>query len=800
MKVSYNWLRELVEVDWSPEEMAHRLTLAGTACETVIDLGARFSKMVTGKIESVESIKGADKLKLTQVNVGSEVLEIVCGAPNVAAGQIVPVATVGAVMPDGLTIGRMKKFGVESCGMIASAAELGLSDDHSGIMVFPERTEIGRPLAEALGLDDYTLEFELTPNRADSMSAIGIARDIAALAGKPIRRPTVTVTESAEKSSDYITVEIDDPEFCPRYIGRVIKNVTIGESPDWLKSRLLACGQTPINNVVDITNYVMLEFGQPLHAFDLAHFDTGKVVVRRAEKGKFTTLDEQEREVDESVLMITNGKEDLAAGGVMGGLKSSITETTNDVLLEGANFDPSLIRKSRRVLNLNTDASQRFEKGVDPNITLQATDRATQLLVEIAGGEALSGAVDNYARRIDPIEVSLRVSRMNQILGTDLSAERAVEIFEALELAVIDSSAELIKVSAPTFRPDLEREIDLIEEIARIHGLDNIPTTDGFLAIYAADETAVLNRERSALRDDLHRSLRALGFDEIIGSGLADERLLSALDPELPQARLENPISDEFASMRNSLAYSLLAAAKTNVTHQVMDVRLFEIGNVYGAGIGGEFHEKSRVGALVSGFEERSWRSGKPAVQDFYLLKGALERLSSEVRLADIVLTPENHSCFSQGESFTVSVNDRAIGRLGAIDPAIAKRFDIKQAVWMAEWDLEPYLAAKLPDTRFEPIPRYPSSSRDLAMLVSEETLVGDMVRAINELGGGLVEDVEVFDLFRGKQVGSGQKSVAISIRFRSSEKSLESSEVDGLQEKIIDYLKREFNAEIRDH
>ncbi|HSG99793.1 MAG TPA: phenylalanine--tRNA ligase subunit beta, partial [candidate division Zixibacteria bacterium] len=511
------------------------------------------------------------------------------------------------------------RFGVQSQCMIASERELELSDDHSGIMVLPADAVVGTPLAEALGLCDYTLEFELTPNRADSMSALGIARDVAALAEIKLRRPQFTVSESGEKTRDQLTVEIDDPQFCPRYIGRIIRDVTIGPSPAWLSNRLLASGLTPINNIVDITNYVMLEYGQPLHAFDLAHFPAGKIVVRRARPGVFTTLDGVERTVDETVLMITNGAEDLAAGGVMGGLKSSITETTTDVLLEGANFDPALIRKSRLKLGLQTDASQRFEKGVDPNITREAVDRATQLLVELAGGTALAGAADNYARRIEPQTIELRIARLNKILGTELTRERAAEILSGLELGVETGSTEILRVTAPTFRPDLEREIDLIEEVARIIGFDNIPTTTGYLALYPADREAQVLREKTV--EEIRRTALACGFDEICGSGLADERALEALDPGAPQVRLANPISDEFSSLRNSLAYSLLAAARTNVTHQVTSVQLFELGKVYAPKLDGEFHERERLGLLVTGEAEAFWRGGRGAPLDYYWLK-----------------------------------------------------------------------------------------------------------------------------------------------------------------------------------
>lgn len=805
MKVSYNWIKELTGVEWSPEELAERLTLAGTACETVTCLADNFKRMVVGQVKKVESVPGADRLKLATVNIGDSEASIICGAPNLAEGQKVAVATVGSVLPKLGEIRKVKKFGVESEGMLLSESELGLSDDHSGIMVLSDNCQPGDSLASVLQMDDYMLEFELTPDRPDSLSAIGIARDVIALAGGKLQRPQITLAESKTQSADLISVKIEDQEFCPRYAARIIKNITIAPSPTWLKSRLLGSGITPINNVVDITNYVLLEMGQPLHAFDFAHFHTGEVVVKRAKNGeKFTTLDEVEREADSSVLMITNGQEYLAAGGVMGGLKSSITADTQDVLLEAAYFSPSLIRKSRRKLGLTTDASTLFEKGADPNITVLAIDRAAQLLADLAGGEVCAGVVDEYPTPIEPLLVEIRPQRCNDILGADLTRQQVAEILSSLEFQVSDSGQESdpLLVTVPTFRPDISREIDLIEEVLRIRGIDAIPITTGYLISTETTSDPVQGDKEKRVRA-IPTCLLACGFDEICGSGLADERLLEALDPGSPQVRLANPISDEFASMRNSLAYSLLAAARTNITHQVTGLRLFEIGAIYGANLQAPFHERRRVGLLATGEEERSWRSSNSGSLDFYTITGALERISREAGLPEFKLQPAAESLYSQGESFAISCGSANVGRIGAIKPEIARRFDIKQKVYLAEIDLVDLLQLSVLQVSYKPIPRYPSSSRDLALLVPEETLAGDIVAAIEKKNDGLIADIRVFDVFRGKgasdgKKSAGRKSIAIAIKYQSTERSLESVEVDGLQEEIIVYLKREFKAEIR--
>ncbi len=810
MKISYNWVREIAPVDWSADEMADRLTLAGTACETVIDLSAGFAKMVVGKVETCGPIEESDHLRHATVNVGEQSLNIICGAPNVAAGQLVAVALVGAVMPDGMKISRRKMFGIESEGMILSERELGLSDEHEGIIVLADGLEVGAPLSSIYGLNDYMLEFELTPNRPDSMSAIGIARDVAALAGCEMRRPEVSLTEEQEKTSDSIEVIIEDAEFCPRYTARIVKNVKIGPSPKWLRDKLAASGQTSINNVVDVTNYVMLEFGEPLHAFDLAQFASGKVVIKRAKsKEKFVTLDEVEREVDESVLMITNGSESLAAGGVMGGLHSSVTNATKDILLEAAYFDASLIRKSRRKLGLSTDSSARFERGVDPNLTVTAINRAAQLLVEVAGGSPLAGVVDNYPKSIEPLKVELRPARCHQIMGVKVESERIEEILVGLEMGVTRSdSGEALVVTVPTFRPDITREIDLIEEVTRIIGFDNIPTTKGYLA-------ATDNRKSEAVekQDDLVVTLRqtllGIGFNEICGSGLADGRLLELIDPEKPQIEVANPISDEFGSMRNSLAYSLLNAARVNVTHQTTDLRLFELGNVYGAGIGDKSqafpnvisadHERPCLGVLVTGQNQPDWRSSRSAL-DFYVLKGAIEALRAQGRLAKILISPEKLPVFQRGQGFVLQDRTgKEIGRIGNVDSAILKRFDIKQSVSLFELDVAALTGFIQREKNYQTLSKFPAADRDLSLVLNESTLVGKMLEGVKKVGGELVERVQVFDLFRGKQVPEGKKSVAISIRYRSAKKSLESSQVDGLQQKIIVYLKQEFKAEIRE-
>ncbi|MEA3296466.1 MAG: phenylalanine--tRNA ligase subunit beta, partial [candidate division Zixibacteria bacterium] len=509
MKISYNWLRELTGLDWSPEEMGDRLTLCGTACEYIESTRQHMDKVIIGKVIELNPVQGADKIRQAVVDIGSESLGLICGAPNVAVGQKVPVAMIGAKLAGDIVIRKAKIRGVESVGMICSERELSISDDHSGILVLDDDAPLGKPLVEHLDFDDYILTFELTPNRPDSMSAIGIARDLAVLASTGLCRQVFDLKETSVPTSDFIKVSIDDPTACPRYAARVIRNVTIGPSPWWLKKKLLTAGIRPISNVVDITNFVMLECGHPLHAFDLERFGSGEVVVRRArDKEKFITLDSEEHELTEDILLITNGDTGVAAAGVMGGLDSEVQEDTTNILLEAAYFDPTVIRRSRKQLGVVSESSSRFEKGADPNGIPYAINRAACLFHDICGGEVLRGIVDCYPTEIQPKKIRFRPDRCNAVLGTNISSERMKQIFTALEFSV--SGDEDFEVTAPTFRPDIEREIDLIEEIVRIKGYDSVQDSISNIGpLY----TRIHSEDR--FRSDIRHILNGTGYDEI---------------------------------------------------------------------------------------------------------------------------------------------------------------------------------------------------------------------------------------------------------------------------------------------
>lgn len=795
MKISYKWLLELTGLDWPVEEVAERLTLCGTACEEIEAADRYMDKVVVGEVLDVQSIEGADKIRQVTVDIGNEKLDLVCGAPNVAVGQKVPVALLGAKLAGDIEIKKVKIRGVESIGMICSERELGLSDDHSGIIVLESDAKTGRALSECLKFDDFMLTFELTPNRADSMSAIGIARDLAALAGVKVRKPEIKLTELAEKASDLISVAIENPGDCPRYTARVIKNVKMGPSPWWVKRKLITAGIRPISNVVDVTNLVMLETGQPLHAFDLDRFGSKEVVVRAGNKGeKFITLDGHEHELSSDVTMITNGKAGVAAGGVMGGMNSEIEESTTNILLEAAYFNPKMIRRSRRHLGFVTESSSRFEKGADPNGIPYAIDRAAQLFQELCGGEVCSGIVDCYPEKIEPAKINFRPSRCNHLLGSNITADRMASILTGLELEPVADGEENFEVTIPTFRPDLEREVDLIEEIVRIEGIDNIPTSESnvgslFTPTYFIDSFKKLVRS----------TLTSSGFDEIISHGLADDRLADRLMPGNPRVRILNPVSQDLNVMRDSLAQTVLGIIGNNLAHRSLDLRLFEIGKTYAVPDARDnWVETEKLVIALTGDTQATWRD-RARPLDFYDLTGALKTLMQFCQVDQLELEPDESNWFTKEISFRIVTGNQQVGLIGQVRPDICKQFDVKQAVFLAELTLEPFIENGKPLTTFESLPVYPAALRDLALVVDETVKVGDIVSTVKETVGDLAERVSVFDLYTGKQIERNKKSIAISISYRSQHRSLSSDEIDQRQQVAIVALKKKFDAEIRD-
>lgn len=793
MKVSYQWLKELTGLDWSVEEMADRLTLCGTACEEIVSMGRYLDKVVVGEVTDVQPIPKADKIKRATVSTGSDTLDLVCGAPNVAVGQKVAVALEGAELAGGIKIKKTKIRGVESRGMICAEDELGLSEDHSGIMVLSGDAVPGSPLIDHLHLDDYIMGFELTPNRADSMSAIGIARDLAALNSSRVNYPEINLSTTSEKASDVIKVSIEDAEACPRFTARVIRNVKTGPSPAWLQKRLLAAGMRPISNVVDVSNYVMLETGHPVHAFDLDRFGSDEVVVRRAAEGeKMVTLDEKEHTLTSEVLLITNGKVPVGAAGVMGGRDSEVGDDTRNILLEVACFNPRVIRRGRKQMGIVTEASTRFEKGVDPNDLPEASARVCQLFAALCGGEVLDGIVDCYPHKIEPLTVELRPRRCNAIMGVELPAERMAQILKDLEFKV--SGTDPITVVVPTFRPDITREIDLIEEIARIEGYDSIPdSTDNIGSLY----TPINKGDR--FEDEMRAVLTGVGFDEIMGHGLSDSKLAELLHPGLPQIKIISPVSEDLDIMRNDLAQTALTSISHNLAHRNLDLRFFEIGKAYfPPDDNGAWVEEDRLMLTVTGNTDGNWRE-RPRPLDFYDLTGALDRLARHFHWPRFDFEPADIHYLLPEQSFALKFNGSAIGEIGLLSPEIGRKADIKQPVYIAQLKLAPLFEKSHELVEFEPLPVYPAALRDLALVVDESVPVGQVIDVITDIAGELAESTRIFDLYSGKQIAKGKKSVGVAITYRSPGRSLSSEEVDQMQAGIVSELEKKFKAEIRD-
>ena len=791
MKASYKWLKELVDFDLPVPELALRLTDAGLEVENITPLGADLSQVVVGEIEKISPHPQADKLSVCLVSVGIEDLQIVCGAPNVKEKTKVPVALIGARLPSGMQIAKSNLRGVESFGMICSEKELEIGEDAEGIMILDPKLKVGEPISSALDLEDHVLDIAITPNRPDWLSMIGVAREVAALCGSRVKSTPLALKEINRMASEMVQVKIDDPAGCPRYAARIIDEVSIAASPFWLKRKLQSAGMRSINNVVDVTNLVMLELGHPLHAFDHRLFPQKKVVVRRAQEGeKFVTLDEVERTLNQEVLLITNGMKPVAIGGIMGGLESEVMPDTRTVLLESAYFDPRVIRRGRMLLDLSTESSQRFERGADPNGVIRAIDRAAQLLTDLAGGKVLKGVVDNYPSVIRPVQVTLRPKRVNRILCTNLKARGIKKILTDLEIPV-EGKADLV-VEVPTFRPDLNREIDLIEEIARIYGYANIKTD-----MRAGGNLVTKRHREDEILGEIKQFMEGKGFFEVITNNLVDPEVLKRLNPGVPAIEIKNPLSRDLSVLTNTLVYNSLSTVSWNKNRLERNIRIFELGKVFTGSDGSLPQERHHLGMAISGSRiPTHWESQEKEV-DLYDLKGVLEELGDHLSLP-FELVPGNHILFDSGNCFMVKAGGDFIGFMGGISQKILDIFEIKDKVLWAELDAEKMIPRVPPLKEFSPLPKFPPADRDIAVVVDDKLLSREIMDQIKETGGKLIEHVVLFDVYSGQQIQPGKKSLAYSIRYRSPERTLTDEEVEEIHQKVISELEKSFGAELR--
>lgn len=798
MRVSLNWLKEYVNIDVSPEELAHQMTMLGLEIESIEQLGGDIKDVFVGEILSIEPHPDADKIVVCQTDVGGETaLQICCGAKNMKVGDKVPTAVVGASLPGGFEIARRKMRGVESQGMMCASTELGLPKGEDGLLILDSSAPVGMNIKTHLGLDDTVLEIEVTPNRADWASMIGVARELAALYNTDLRVPEVNVTEEGSPVDGQTSVTVEAADLCPRYMGRVLSNVKVGPSPEWLCKRLIAAGQRPINNIVDITNFVLLETGQPLHAFDLNKLAENRIVVRRAKAGEtINTLDGEKRNLADDMLVIADAKNAQCVAGVMGGADSEVDDATTTIFLESAFFHPASVRKTSRGLALISESSQRFQRGADPEMAAYALDRAAQLMAELFGAAVARGVIDAYPVPFKPREVTLRFARTLRLLGVELAADVQCGLLQRLGLEVIARNDSEATFRVPLRRHDVSMEADLIEEVARLYSFDNIPVTLPTVRpcekVFAPEEARI-----RALR----HFLAGLGLTELYNwSFSCPEDVAKAALPEeyANMVVLQNPLSEKQATMRSSLLQAHLGNAARNLNYGVTSISGFEIGPVYIPAEGDALPSQARrVGIVIAGNAASAGWSQKARPADFYDLKGLVEAV-----LADFGVVAKfeetDFPTFQKGQRAAIVANKKTIGYLGKAASAVVRAFDTEGSIYLAELDLDVLLGSRPAAAQFAPVPTFPPSVRDLAVVVDSNVPAGGLRDMASQSGGNLLRAVEIFDIFTGPQVGEGKKSVALNLVFQSSERTLTDQDTQKAFDKILKRLQHEYKAELR--
>ena len=799
MKVSLSWLKQYIPVDMTVSEICSRLTMAGLETDAVTDRYAWLNTVVTGRISAVIPHPNADKLRLCEVELGDRSVRVVCGAPNVCKGMLAPLALPGTEFPNGRILEKSMIRGETSEGMLCSAAELDLGDDRSGIMVLSPELQPGIPLPKALDLSDVMIEVDLTPNRPDCLSLIGVAREIGVFQGKKVKQPEITLPLGEKDINDLTSVTIAAPNHCPRYAARLIAGISVRPSPWWLRERLQSVGLRSINNIVDVTNFVMMEMGQPLHAFDFDNLAGHRIVVRTASEGeKFTTLDGKERILTPEMLMICDGEKPVAVAGVMGGLNSEIENTTTQVLIESAYFSPASIRKTAKKLGLGTDASHRFERGADPERTIRALDRAAQLMLEVAGGTLISGYIDEHPVQIQNPPIRLSVAGANRHLGLELGRDQMADLLESVEFAVEKQGNLSLRVTPPSFRADVSRPEDLMEEIARLWGYDRIPVT--FPPIPAQ---GIAPAPRVELRNRIRDILSASGFAEVItysfiDAGSCDKLGLKPDDPRRSMVKILNPISEEMSVMRTSLIPGVLETMSRNLARQNRNLKLFETGRIFlSKGQDSLPDQPEMLSGLWTGTRsDISWHE-KESPCDFYDLKGITEGLCRRLGISTEIAALPDADCNYTRPGYTARIlaQGQTLGIIGQVHPRVAEAYDLKQTAWVFELDLEALRPLVSDVKKAMPLPRYPSVSRDITLIVEKRTQAWDLLKYVRNAGEELVEDVFLFDVYEGKNIPQDRKSVSFRIVYRSSESTLEDETVSPVHRKISDMLVQQFNA-----
>ncbi|MFA5322428.1 MAG: phenylalanine--tRNA ligase subunit beta [Smithella sp.] len=790
MLVSLKWLKDYIDIELTAEELAHKLTMAGLEVDEIKNIGPKFSGVVVAKILSVKHHPSADRLSLCDVSDGTENFKIVCGAKNIASGNIVPLAKVGAVIPGGYSIKSTVLRGEKSDGMLCSESELEIGDDESGIMQLPADLPLGLPLEKALSIEDTVLDVNVTPNRSDCLSMIGIAREVSAITGVKMRLPSLKIKESAEDIKSLTSVKIIDADLCPRYTARMIKGIQIKQSPFWLKTRLEAVGLRAINNIVDVTNFVMLEMGQPLHAFDFHFLEEGRIVVRKSkENEEFVSLDGKIRTLPADTLLICDGLKPVAIGGIMGGLNSEVKEDTQIVFLESAYFNPSSIRRSARKLSMPTDAAFRFERGIDPEGVTNALNRAAQLIADLSEGSICKNYIDEYPVKVSSVQnIPLRIERIRQFTGTEISAKDVVRILRAIGMVLKQKGKGVYLVTPPTSRVDISREIDLIEEVIRLYGYDRVPVT---LPDVCVTETADI--PRLEMEEKIRQLLIGSGYTEIVNysfeSPMAVDMLcLPEKDERRNSVRISNPLGEELSSMRTTMIHGLLETMKKNANNGSFDLKIFEMGRIFLNRQEGELaEEKNKLAGLITGeISDSFWNSGKTV--DFYTLKGCLENIFYDLKINDCrYISKTSESFLHPGESCEIILNNDQIGFFGEIHPDVMEKYDLKNHAYVFEINLD-ILATHYIDRKifYRGISSFPAVTRDVAFVVADAMEADKMLSIICDQKEDLLENISIFDVYKGKGIPEGTKSLGLRFSYRASDRTLTDSEASVVHERIV--------------
>jgi phenylalanyl-tRNA synthetase beta chain len=793
LKVTLDWLKEFVHFDLNADQLVHALTMVGLEVEECSTLALDFSQVKIGKIVDFEKKSKADSLTVCQVDSGDKTYSVVCGAPNVKKGLLTPIALPGAVLAKGNVVGVKNVHGILSEGILLSEAELGLTDRADTIMELPAHAPVGADLGRYLGDPLVVLDVFITPNRSDCLSVQGLAREIAAMSGSIMQKHPVHIQEKDGPGPDPVYVDIRDIEKCARYSGRLIQNIQISPSPFWMARRLYAVGIRAISNVVDITNYIMWETGQPLHAFDYRLLEGGRILVRCAEPDEtFTTLDGKEHKLDDDALLICDSKKPVALAGIMGGLNSEVQPDTEIVFLESAHFDAINIRKTAKKLAIQTESSRRFERGVDPNSTVYAMNRAAQLMTETAHGQIVNQAVDNYARKIFPVEIEISQDHVNSLLGTFLTTEHIEKILNSIELKTLTRSEGHLQVQVPTFRPDLVKEVDLIEDVAIHHGYDNIPDH-----IETKINQLQISNERVSFKEQVRNVLAGIGLKEILSFNLIAEKHAQLFVPDgCSLIKLLNPISADLAVLRPSLIPSLMTAIAYNKNRQLADLAFFEVGNVAWDKDG--FIEQTHVAGMITGDRmPQSWYGQAQSV-DFYDIKAVMANLLSKLGIHGFDLR-QNAQGYWDHTAVSVYLGEKLAGVCGKIDSEICTQFKIKTPdIYAFYLDFDSLFENRRQKIVYEQISRFPSVPFDLALLVDYELPIGKLEQTIRSVSGSQLTDLRLFDYYTGEQIQKGKKSIAFSLTFSSKERTLSEEEVNTIIQAILVQLANLYGAELR--